>query len=607
MIEGYLDEDYYDYISYFYPGMISPSDRDYLMSIKRLIGKDYTRHIDKIENFIKELRPNNFNTENVLNVEVLDFLVENQYISSLYRDYYLRFIQVIENDGFNLSFLSAYYAHSNKPEKFFKSYLGETIDELWNHVCDNETEEQELIIECILKYGANLNSKILDWIVDNYQYIREHKVALGSSRIGFFNKTVKYSNLDSEDKDLIKAIAKTNAYEITPNNLTIIISIAYEDPDILQDSLSFDLIRNCPIGQVSEHLLSDDILKQTYKSLSGKVKDESIDSVDFILQSSLDVENKRNYLTGQVAKRDDLEGLSEEEQRLAIECNLLKPIWKNIDKAYTIFQNQEDILTTFINKNIEALLEVESAVGIKNEAQLFDLLFGDNNTLSMDYRNLISAFECVCEGNQYLCELESERFDVLLNNGCIPFDLENLGIINGMTFLSRYLIYNSSSFLSHLDWDYSFSATTLIDLLQSDKFTLHEKKLILEKAGVCLILASSQLASLSAGIIADNLPDTNFNIAEIRAIISNSDDLECNLKLATYLIPSENLDEDDISHLLKSLKDDKFVQLSERRKQPKFDRNPLYYNFLHALKEKHYISSISGNDEVIRPNYHRPK
>ena len=608
LIEGYLDEDYYDYISYFYPGMISPSDRDYLMSIKRLIGIDYTYHIDKIENFVKELRPNNFNTEHILNVEVFDFLVENQHISSLYRDYYLRFIQVIENDGFNLSFLSAYYTHSNKPEKFFKSYLGETIDELWNHVCDNETEEQELIIECILKYGANLNSKILDWIVDNYQYIREHKVALGSSRIGFFNKTVKYSNLDSEDKDLIKAIAKTNAYENTPNNITIIISIAYEDPDILQDSLSFDLIRNCPIGQVSEHLLSDDNLKQTYKSLSSKVKDETIDSVDFILQSSLDVENKRNYLTGQVAKRDDLEGLSEEEQRLAIECNLLKPIWKNIDKAYTIFQNQEDILTTFINKNIEALLEVESAVGIKNEAQLFDLLFGDNNTLSMDgYRSLISAFECVCEGNQYLCELESERFDILLNNGCIPFDLENLGIINGTTFLSRYLIYNSSSFMNHLDWDYSFSATTLIDLLQSDKFTLHDKSLILGKAGASIILTNAKLATISSGVIADTLSDSKFNIAELRAIIGLSNNLDANIKLATHIIPSEELSEEDVSQILRSLKEDKFAQLSERHKQPRFDRTPLIERLFLVLKSKHFISSVSGNDEILRPNYYKQK
>lgn len=608
LIEGYLDEDYYDYISYFYPGMISPSDREYLMNIKRLTGIDYTHHIDKIENFVKELRPNNFNTENILNVEVLDFLVENQHISSLYRDYYLRFIQVIENDGFNLSFLSAYYTHSNKPEKFFKSYLGETIDQLWNHVCENETGEQGLIIECILKYGANLNSKILDWIVGRYQYIREHKVALGSSRIGFFNKTVKYSNLDSEDKDLIKAIAKNSAYEINPRNLWIVISIVYGDSNIMQDSISFDYIRNCPDSHITEYLLSEDNLKTTFNSLSRTVKDESIESIDYILHSLLDLEDKRSYLTDQVVKRDNLEGLSEEEQRLAIECNLLKPTWTNIDKAYTIFQNQEDILSTFINKNIEALSKVESAVGIKNEAQLFDLLFGDNNTLSMDaYRSLIGAFECVCEGNQYLSELDSDRFDVLLNNGCIPFDSENLGIINGTIFLSRYLIYNSSSFMSHLDWDYSFSTTTLINLLQSDKFTQHEKNLILEKAGASSILTNAHLATISSGVIADTLSDSKFNIAEIRAIIELSNNLDANIRLATHIIPSEELCDEDVSQILRSLKEDKFAQLSERHKQPRFDRTPLIERLFLALKTKHYISSISGNDEILRPNYYKQK
>ncbi len=604
LIEGYLDEDYYDYISYFYPGMISPSDRDYLMSIKRLTGVDYTRHIDKIENFVKELRLNNFNTENVLNVEVLDFLVENQHISPLYRDYYLRFIQVMENNGFNLSFISTYYIHSNRPETFFKSYLTEKINALWDSVCKNETEEQGFIIECILKYGGSLNSKILDWVVENYQYIREHKVGIGSSRIGFFNKTIKYSNLDCKDNDLIKAIAKTSAYEINPHNLTIIISAIYDDSDISQDSISFDLIRNSPETNVTEYLLSDCNLRLTFSSLSRIVKDESIESVDFVLHSALGIEDKIDYLTGQIAKRENPEGLSEEEQKIAIKCNLLKPTWENIDMAYTVFQNQEGLLSTFINRNIEALSVVESAVGIKNEAQLFDLLFGNNNTLSLDgYRSLINAFECVCEGNVYLSEVNSDRFDVLLNKDCIPFDLENLGIINGTVFLSRYLIYNSSSFINHLDWDYSFSVSTLLNLLKSDKFTKHEKKLILEKAGVNLILASSQLASMSAGIIADNLPDTYFNIAEIRAIITNSDNQEDNIRLVTYLITSEDLDEDVISQILKSLKDEKFVLLSERHKQPKFDRIPIYENLLLALKVKHFISSISGNDEFLRPNY----
>lgn len=604
LIEGYLDEDYYDYISYFYPGMISPSDRDYLMSIKRLTGVDYTRHIDKIENFVKELRPNNFNTENVLNVEVLDFLVANQQKSSLYKDYYTRFCQVIELSGYNISFLSAYYKHSARPEAFFAPYLAENLTELWNDVCRYENAEQGYLIECILRFGGNLKLNILDWIAKNYNYIRIYKEALGGSRIGFFNKTVKYVELDSEDKDLIKLIAKYNAYIINSRNLSILLSVINSDLTITTDSLSFDLIRLCANNTVKDYLLSEDNLKFTFASLPGTVKNESIESIEFILKSSLDSDNKKSYLTGQLVKRDNLKDLKEEEQKLVIECNILKPTWENVDNAFKIFQNQGNLLSDFISKNFVALSIVNSASGIENEVALYDLLFGNNTILSIEeYSALVVAFECECEGDQYLTELNSDRFDILLKNGKIPFDSENLDVLNETEFLSRYLIYNHSSFLNHLEWDYSFTVSVLFSLLQSDKFTQNDKKQILEKAGASLILSSSQLVSISACVIADTLPDTKFNIAEIRSIISNSDNLKANIKLVTHLITSEDLDEDYISQILKSLKDEKFVQLSERHKQPKFDRIPIYENLLLALKVKHFISSISGNDEFLRPNY----
>lgn len=604
LIEGYIDENYYDYISYFYDGMISPSDRDYLTSIRRLISPRFTHHIDKIDNFFKELYPNNFESEGILNVEILDYLVQNKESSKKLSDFYLQFVSLISLNGYNIPFLSSYYKNSSDPKTFFESYLRDNLVELWYKVNDMKTEDEIVLIECLLKFGGKLSQPILDWLEDNYNYIRKHTSTIGTSRIAFINKSVRYNSLDKEDTQLVICITNCNAYKINPNNVTVVTAVAYNDSTIEDSTLSFDLIRNCPNSQIPEYLLSEDNLKLTFNSLSGSVKTESIESIDFLLQSSLNVEDKQSYLTGQLEKRDNIDGLSEEEQKILIGCNVLKPTWKNIDKAYTIFQNQEGILSTFINKNIEALSEVGSAVGIKNEAQLFDLLFGNNNTLSLDgYRSLINAFECVCEGNEYLSKINSDRFDVLLNNDCIPFDLENLGIINGTVFLSRYLIYNSSSFINHLDWDYSFSASTLLNLLKSDKFTQHEKKFILEKAGANLILASSQLASISAGIIADNLPDTNFNIAEIRAIITNSDNQEDNIRLVTYLIPSEDLNEDDISQILKSLKDEKFVQLSERHKRPKFDRIPIYENLFWALKLKHFISSISGNNEFLRPNY----
>ena len=90
---GYIDEDYYDYISYFYEGMISISDRDALIDIKRQRKGDYLKHIDHIENFVKELKPYNFTSDAILYVELLDHLVSTATDSS--KDYLTLFYKRI--------------------------------------------------------------------------------------------------------------------------------------------------------------------------------------------------------------------------------------------------------------------------------------------------------------------------------------------------------------------------------------------------------------------------------------------------------------------------------------------------------------------------------
>lgn len=90
---GYIDEEYYDYISYFYEGMISLADRDTLIDIKRQRIGDYLKHIDHIENFVKELKPYNFTSDAILYVELLDHLVSTATDSS--KDYLTLFYKRI--------------------------------------------------------------------------------------------------------------------------------------------------------------------------------------------------------------------------------------------------------------------------------------------------------------------------------------------------------------------------------------------------------------------------------------------------------------------------------------------------------------------------------
>lgn len=608
LIEGYLDEDYYDYISYFYPGMISPADREYLMAIKRLKKPNYYQHIDKLENFIKELRTINFENESILNLELLDFLVKHRTENLDYNNYLSRIKSIISKEDINISFLSSYYQNSKSANLFFESFLQEddNLIKLWNEVYVNQTEEQAVLIECILKYGRALNETIFKWLENNYEFIKIHKDKIGSSRIGFINQSVKYNALDLDDIDLITKIIKHNAYAINTCNIKVILSSIYPNREINEVDLSFDLIRNCSSSPTRDYFLSDEHLPITYKSLSGKYKHESLESIEFLLSSNLTDEEKLDYLSGQHSKRLNLEGLEENQIKILIKSNTLLPSWENVNSIYGTYKNDENILSNYIKTNWRLLSKEDSAIGISREDEIFDFLFGNNTILTIEeYDGLINAFDVACAGEDYLPKLDTSRFRVLLNNKCLPFNKENLDIFSGSTYYSDFLIYHHSKFIENLDWEYSLTFQIILDLLTSEKFSSKEKNLILEKVGFKEISQNPKLTTLAAEIIAKNLPDTKFTINEIRGIISNSSDLKSNILLVNYILPSEDLDEDDVSDILKSLNSDKISLIAERKKQPKLKKTQLIEKLLQTLITKHFISSTSDNEEYIWPNYFR--
>ena len=73
-----------------------------MLAMKQHIYKPYDVHIDKIENFVKELNDYLFDGDYILNNELLDFLVTHPE----YREKYNRFILRIEREHAPLSFLA---------------------------------------------------------------------------------------------------------------------------------------------------------------------------------------------------------------------------------------------------------------------------------------------------------------------------------------------------------------------------------------------------------------------------------------------------------------------------------------------------------------------
>ena len=174
---GFIDEEYYDYISFFYEGMVSLADRELLLSIKRDIPKEYSYHIDKVENFVKELLPYMFDTKAILNNDLLD------YVSLYHKDYFNLMMYILETDQAPLDFLAQYYLYGNAQKQVYEHYIKWDEIQSWINVkAWNNDDEKNTLIEGWLKYSKKICKEARTWLNCHYEFLTDRFENIGKER-----------------------------------------------------------------------------------------------------------------------------------------------------------------------------------------------------------------------------------------------------------------------------------------------------------------------------------------------------------------------------------------------------------------------------------------
>src|SRR5690606_5618551 len=76
LIQGYIDESYFDYISYFDKESIHPIDKVFLRRVNNRIISDYNYKLKNPYEIIEDyLSPTDYYLEAVLNFDIIDYLL----------------------------------------------------------------------------------------------------------------------------------------------------------------------------------------------------------------------------------------------------------------------------------------------------------------------------------------------------------------------------------------------------------------------------------------------------------------------------------------------------------------------------------------------------
>ena len=119
IMEGYLDDTYYQYTSLFHSGRLSPNDNKFLIQIRAFITPDPDLQIDNPKEVIDAMRETDFGQEYVLNVKLVDCLLSDQ---GCYSDQIAKLLGLMSTEFDRCeAFLAAYYAREANTDAAYEA------------------------------------------------------------------------------------------------------------------------------------------------------------------------------------------------------------------------------------------------------------------------------------------------------------------------------------------------------------------------------------------------------------------------------------------------------------------------------------------------------
>lgn len=595
---GYLDEEYYDYISYFYPGMLSQADRDLLLSMKRQIKQKYTDHIDKIDNFVKELKDYMFEHDAILNIDLLDYFAKKKNVKG--QESFTAIIMRLEREDAPLDFLAQYYQLGKQQKEVFTEFIAWNKELSWKMIASHtDHNEQILLQEAWLRYCSEPIDDQTKWLNKNYSFLSARVDNIGLSQCEKLLPPCHFALLDTNSPQLLDLVIKLSCYEINAINLCTILNHINKNSKVTNDTLTLTKIIDTNNTEVIKYIKHN--FTKSFDCLSAKCKEESKENIIYILNSdAISEKQKIEYLTGQQCV-DSFKDINEDYWTIAIQAKVITPTWQNVSNYYAKINAIASELIKYIeyyHKDLENICDNS----IENKETLFKQLLGTKQINVDAYRSVSKAFDNEFDGNKSISTLGKERLTILLQDNKIAFSEANIGIMQNSNIYAEYLIHYSTEFIDNISLEYNLNSDTALQLLQSDSFSLEDKCKIIKIIDDDVISASERLAEIIIDII---LTTKNTSIIQEKSavILKTAKDEKRKVYFVALLLSTKSANEKDtelFAFLLLTSLGGKYAEIAERKKHPILRKEDWNINLVNVLDAIDFISSKSEEKDGIR-------
>lgn len=619
---GYIDENYFDYISYFYEGAISATDKEYLLLIKNRKSPLVNLQLTKIENVIKRINSEEWTVPSLLNYSLLTYLLEKKdthledFIHTL-----IRYKKVQKN-----SFFSDY--ENRNPE-----HLKHLYEKLYK-IVQYQSERITLVFQnenSDIKYYFFIYGEIdrddrdtIAFLESDISFLHRkfnEDKAIIQSKISLLSLTFNLQQ-DTVNYDIFDIIIKNNAYTLTRENFDII--LRFYDKELsspISDyytrilSLPEESIKNYVNDKlqvfIEKIILPLETLSESEEALISLLNSPSIsdsDEVEIIGKNT----GKISDIT-MITETDIESDTKGDTQTIDVWEELFKhqkvvPTWKNVFEFFRHKKNVlDEILINFINKKeiVDSLVKIKplSDEEIKQKIgyyticeQLYDEVMICPKLSDESYKQLMN----ICPWFYYHISqynISAEKLKILIRGDKLVMTDKNYnGIKNSHgDLLSLFVQLNFDDFLTEKDKLQITKEDLKLFLEKPDLNNDQKSKLLSEDFSVWKTMnTQDDLLFLGKKIMnigfEGNLPVA---VTSIFNAFSESSDI---IKLLG--LQGQKLSADTIKNIINNRLGGEYKKCIEHTgKKQKFDYTPEAEKLFTLLKEKELISSFTVDKE----------
>jgi len=537
---GYIGEDYYDYISYFYDDIISRDDHDFILATKLNNSLGYEYHLDRPKDVVKNMRLPLFKNEAAINFDLIDYLItensDDEKLNIL--------VETIKGHETENDFLVEYYNNTAKPFDLFVKLYNEHKGWFWNHCINRAKSGNSSLMVAYFRVcdKATMSTDEIQWLNDHFDLI---ETLHSQMEIADFNKLIKdclFVEISNKRKDLLDYIISNKLYQINTDNLVVIANHLGHAP-VSKEELTLTRMLGLNNSGVSDYILGN--LGICITQFSDKAKNESTESLLIILNdTSIDEAQKRKYLSQQenaISNLSDIE--TEEMTNLSMNLNILSGSWDNVIDYYDSYK-WNDTLATYINKRAPEIGETE--ISVTENADLINHILTNIPASSLQY----------------------------LSGSLKPYDFNTLENIE------------------------EFDADNIERLLNGN-FSTTQIRTIIDRCNKSVIQDSSVIGQT---VVREYLMEPwDVEVEKLITASNSISDIETKLKLFTSILRRTDLEDSIITRLINILPEE-YHQLNDKGKRVKLEAAEHNIKLADALKARDYISSYTLKGDRIQLN-----